>query len=66
MTSYEMGSEEFFVVRSENTSPVTLLAVRSEEPADKTEVVLSKDGDKLHFNKLTVEGVGAFEFISGK
>jgi len=71
MTSYEMSGDEFFVVRSENvrgekTSPVTLLATRTEEQADKTRIVLSKDGDKLHFDKLTVEGVGAFEFISGK
>jgi hypothetical protein len=66
MSNFEMGSDDLFVVRGEKTGPVTLLAVRSDDPSDKTEIVLSKDGDKLHFSKLTVEGVGAFDFVTGK
>jgi hypothetical protein len=67
MTSYEMGGDEFFVVRGEKTQPVTLLATRTEDASDKTEVTLAKDGDKWHFSKLTVAGEGtAFEFLSGR
>jgi hypothetical protein len=66
ITSFEMGGDDLFVVRGDKTAPVTLIGVPSDDPSDKTQVVLSKDGDKLHFSKLTVAGTGAFEFITGK
>ena len=56
---------EYFVVRGANATIVTLQAQRAEAGDNsKTQVVLSKDGDSWHFDKLFVEGDGtAYEFV---
>jgi hypothetical protein len=65
--SFEMGGQEFFIVRGEHTPAVTLLSERVDADADKTQVTLSKDGDQWHFDKLTIEGESqAFQLRSGK
>jgi hypothetical protein len=63
----EMGGEEFFVVRGDHTPVVTLKSEREPNETDKTEVVLSKDGDQWHFDKLTIAGEGeTFRFVNSK
>jgi hypothetical protein len=65
--NFEMGGEEFFVVRGDHTPAVTLRSEREPAETDKTEVVLSKDGDQWHFDKLTIAGEGeAFQFVNVK
>jgi len=67
LASLEMGGDQFFVVHGDHTPIVTLRAERVEGDSDKTRVVLSKDGDKWHFDKLTVAGEGeSFVFTNAK
>jgi hypothetical protein len=67
LTSFEMGGEQFFTVHGDHTPSITLRTERLEEDCDKTEVMLSKDGDKWHFNKLTIAGEGeSFVFANAK
>ncbi len=67
INSFEMGGQEFFIVRGEHTPAVTLLSERVDADSDKTQLTLSKDGDQWHFDKLTIEGEGqAFQLRSGK
>ncbi len=67
ISNFEMGGEDFFVVRGEKTPAVTLRGVRVESDADNTAVTFSKDGDTWHFNRLTVAGEGeAFQLMGGK
>lgn len=67
INSFEMGGEQVFVFRGEHISPVTLISERVDGSDDKTELLLTKDGDQWHFDKLLVAGSGtAFGFLSGK
>jgi hypothetical protein len=67
ITNFEMGGQDFFVVRGDHTPTVTLTSERVLGDTDKTEVVLSKDGDQWHFDKLRVAGEGAtYQFMSAK
>jgi hypothetical protein len=67
MTSFQMGGEDFFVVRGEHTPAVTIRGTRVDSDSDKTEVTLTKDGDTWHFDKLTVAGEGeAYRFAGAK
>jgi hypothetical protein len=56
---------EYFVVRSAKTAPVTLSAQRIDaSDSSKTHVVLSRDGEAWHFEKLFLEGDGTgYEFV---
>jgi hypothetical protein len=67
ITSFEMGGQEFFIVRGDHTPTVTLPSERIEGDPDKTEVVLSKDGDQWHFEKLSIAGEGTvYQFLNAK
>ena len=66
MSPVEMNDgNEYFVVRGEKMPAVTLQAQRIDPSDDnKTRLILSKDGDNWHFEKLFVEGdqIG-YEFV---
>jgi len=65
LTTLEMtDGNEYFVVRGQNTPTLTMQAQRVDVNQDeKTRMVLSKDGDTWHFDKLYVEGdSNAYEF----
>lgn len=68
LTNFEMGGDEFFVVRGENGAAATLQAQLLEGTgAGKTQVIFSKEGDVWHFDKLELPGEGlGFQFTSGK
>jgi hypothetical protein len=67
ITNFEMGGQDYFVVRGEHGPTVTLSSERILGDTDKTQVVLSKDGDQWHFDKLMVAGEGAtFQFQNVK
>jgi len=67
ITNFEMGGQDFFIVRGDHTPTVTLPSERIEGETDKTEVVLSKDGDQWHFDRMTVAGEGAtYQFQNAK
>jgi hypothetical protein len=59
ISNFEMGGQEVFIVRGDHTPTVTLTSERIEGETDKTEVVLSKDGDRWHFDKLMIAGEGS-------
>jgi hypothetical protein len=65
ITDLEMGGQEFFIVRGDHTPTVTLASERIVGDADKTEVVLSRDGDQWRFDKLTVDGA-TYQFTSAR
>ena len=61
-----MGGEEYFVVRTERGAGVaTLQAQQIEGDGAKTQVVLSKNGDVWHFDKLELAGNNAsYQFVT--
>ena len=67
LSSFEMGAEEYFVVRSERGSAVATLQAQpidNDTDGKQTKLVFSKDGDVWHFDKLELAGVGAsYQFI---
>jgi hypothetical protein len=65
----EMGDgNDVFVIRSANGTAVTLQAQRIDsDGANKSELVLSKDGDTWHLGKLFIQGADSgFEFLNAK
>jgi hypothetical protein len=67
ISSFEMGSEEYFVVRSDRGTAVATLQAQpidGESDSKETKVVFSKDGDTWHFDKLELAGEGAsYQFL---
>jgi hypothetical protein len=67
LSSFEMGSEEYFVVRSDRGSAVATLQAQTidGDGAAQTKVVFSKDGEVWHFDKLELAGDGAsYQFLT--
>jgi hypothetical protein len=65
ITPVEMSNgDEFFVVRGEKTSPVTLPAQRIDGAASaKTQLTFSEDGNTWRFDRLSIAGDStAYEF----
>jgi hypothetical protein len=67
ISGYEMGGEEYFLVRGDHGSAVTLpaQAVQTGE-STKTEVIFSNDGNVWHFEKLLISGQTGYHFLGGK
>jgi hypothetical protein len=68
LSSFEMGAEEYFIVRTERGAAVATLQAQpidNDSDGAKTKVVLSKDGDVWHFDKLELEGTGpSYQFLT--
>ncbi len=66
LSSFEMGAEEYFIVRSDRGAAVaTLQAQPIDGDGTTTKVVFSKDGDVWHFDKLELAGDGAgYQFLA--
>jgi uncharacterized protein (DUF1684 family) len=66
LSSFEMGGEEYFVVRSDRgTALATLPTQQIDSTATRTQVGFSKDGDVWHFDKLEVAGDGStYQFLT--
>ena len=60
--------DEYFVVRSANGPVVAGLQAQRTDPAGRsgTQVVLSKDGDTWHFDKMFVDSGAGYQFINQK
>ena len=67
LSSFEMGAEEYFVLRTDRGAAVATLQAQpidNDSDGKQTKLVFSKDGDVWHFDKLELAGVGAsFQFI---
>jgi hypothetical protein len=67
LSSFEMGAEEYFIVRTDHGTAVATLQAQpidSEGDSAQTKVVFSKDGDVWHFDKLELAGEGAsYQFV---
>ena len=68
ISSVDMTDGELFVVRSANGPTVSLLSERIDaHDQNRTEMVLSKDGDNWHFDKLFIQGdETGYQFINVK
>lgn len=66
LSSFEMGSEEYFIVRTDRGAAVaTLQAQQIDGDSAQTKVVFSKDGDVWHFDKLELAGDAAsYQFVA--
>ena len=68
ISSVDMGDSEVFVVRSPGNPTVSVMAEKIDaQDEDKTELVLTKDGDNWHFDKLFIRGdeIG-YQFLNAK
>jgi hypothetical protein len=66
LSNFEMGAEEYFIVRTDRGAAVaTLQAQPIDGNSSTTKVVFSKDGDVWHFDKLELAGEGAsYQFFT--
>jgi len=65
LTTMEMSDgNEYFVVRGEKTAAVTIQAQKIDaDDADRTRLVLTRDGDTWRLDRLYIEGnATAYEF----
>ena len=63
------NGDEYFVVRSAHSSPVTLQAqkVPVSDESLATQLVFTREGDTWHFDKMIVEGQGSgYQFVNVK
>lgn len=60
--------DNYFLIRSANGSAVTMQVQKIDSPdPDKTQVVLSKDGDTWHIDKMFIQGENAgYQFVNIK
>jgi hypothetical protein len=67
LSSFEMGGEEYFVVRSDRGAAVATLQsqpIDNDSDGTQTKIVLSKDGEVWHFDKLELQGMGgSYQFL---